>query len=60
MKSLRVPRSDELDYWRVPAWSMSTSDLDTACDRLGVDSAKREELHTAVIAEARRYLRRTK
>src|SRR6266446_2603332 len=60
MKSLRIPRSDELDYWRVPAWSMSTSDLDTACDRLGVDSAKREELHTAVIAEARRYLRRTK
>jgi hypothetical protein len=60
MKSLRIPRSDELDYWRVPAWSMSTSDLDTACDLLGVDSAKREELHAAVIAEACRYLRRKK
>jgi hypothetical protein len=61
MKSLRIPRSDEFDYCRVPAWSMSASDLDTACDRLGVvDSAKRKELHTAVIAEAGRYLRRTK
>ena len=61
MKSLRTPRSDEPDHWRVPAWSMSASDLDTACDRLGVvDCTKRQELRAAVIAEAGRYLRRTK
>jgi hypothetical protein len=40
---------------------MSTSDLNTACDRLGVvDSAKREDLRSVVMVEAGRYLRRTK
>lgn len=61
MKSLPIPQSGDFDHWRIPAWSMSTSDLDKACDWLGgVGCAKREELRAAVMAEAGLYLRRTK